>query len=89
MNRAGDRRAAVSYDGKRSVIGDVATGEAGRARRPVENVDRQGMVAMDEKDDLAATGEIAFKQTAMAFFRKPRCCESEQQAEEHQESIEI
>ena len=63
-----------------AVSSNVAAGEAGRARRHIKDVDRDGVVTLDEKDSFAAAGKIGFKETTMTFLATTQRCESQQQA---------
>lgn len=69
---AGQGLVGARGQSERAIIGYGTSRKTGLLPRLVEDVGRDGVVGLDEKDDPAAAGKVAFVKAASAFL----CLES-------------
>ena len=66
-------------DGERAFVSGTAGAEARRMTARIKNVERDGVIPLDECDCLATTGKIAFEQAAITLFSECRNGEREEE----------
>ena len=77
-DRSRNRLLVISVERKLAVVTGATTRETALLPAHIEEVSRDCVISLDEKDDFAAAGQITFVKASLAFLGKCRNCHRSQ-----------